>query len=136
VLMAKPKNAEATTKRTESPPDVREAFEQFERDRRSVPRIPARFSVHFESGPAFTKAFAAYTSNIGMGGLCLLTQNAYEIGTPLRLKIDVSSKPTFEVDGTVAWQRKGIAIGVRFENMTKEDQATLHDIVQVAMSGK
>jgi uncharacterized protein (TIGR02266 family) len=134
--MAKPTDPQATTKRTTAPPEVREAFEQFQNERRSVPRIPAKLAVRFESGPAFTRAFAAYTSNIGMGGLCLLTQNAYEVGTPLRLKIDVSPEHHFEVDGTVAWLRNGVAIGVRFVNMSKEDEARLRDIVQSAMSGE
>lgn len=131
--MAKPRDSELTTKRTKSPPEVKEAFEQFKNERRTGPRVPARFAVHFESGSSFTRAFASYTSNIGMGGLCLLTPTRYEVGTPLRLKIEVSSDHSFEVDGEVAWQRVGVAIGVRFLDMTKDDEATLRNILQAAM---
>jgi uncharacterized protein (TIGR02266 family) len=134
--MGKSSDPNATTKRTSGPPEVREAFEQFQKERRTVPRIPAKLAVHFESGPAFTRAFAAYTSNIGMGGLCLLTQNAYEVGTPLRIRIEVSSEHALEVSGVVAWLRSGVAIGVRFENMTKDDEALLRDIVQKAMASE
>jgi uncharacterized protein (TIGR02266 family) len=134
--VSKPKGPEATTLKDTVPPEVREAYEAAERERRTSVRAPVRVAVRFESGPAFTKAYAAYTSNIGAGGLCLLTNNPYEVGAPLRLHIEVAPNRTLRIDGTVAWVRAGIAMGVRFQPLDKETEAAVNALVQEALATK
>jgi hypothetical protein len=128
---------EATTIRVTNTPDaVKAAFEALQAERRSTPRVPMKVAVRFESPPAFTKALSAYTANIGMGGLCILTSKEYEIATPLRVQIDVSPDQSLEVEGTVAWVRRGVAIGVRFEPLTKELSSAIAALVQKAVAPK
>ncbi len=133
--MAKMSRPDATTERDRVPAEVKKAYEQFQKERRATPRVPVRLSVRFESGPAFTKAYGAYTSNIGVGGLCLLTANTYDVGAPLRLTIEIAPDRTLLVDGHVAWVRAGVAIGVRFEPLSKDVETAIGDIVRKALSG-
>lgn len=88
--------------------------------------------VRFDSSPAFVKAYTGYASNIGAGGLCLITRREYRVGDPLRLELNVEKQAPVQLSGVVAWVRPGAAIGVRFENMTEEQRKAVMALVRLA----
>lgn len=92
-------------------------------ERRRETRFPVQFEVRFAASAQAARAFRAYSLNFSVGGLCLKTSRTYEVGEPLHLRMTVEGQQ-FEVEATVAWVRKG-AIGVRFENLSEEEQARL-----------
>ena len=98
-------------------------------DRRLTPRHPLKLGVRFSTAQELATAVRASTSNIGLGGLCLLTRRAYESGTELMLKIELGAGEVLEVVAVVAWARPGKAIGVRFAHMTDDDRARLQRLV-------
>jgi Tfp pilus assembly protein PilZ len=101
-----------------------------EAERRSHPRAQIRVGVRFESPADLAKAVEATTRNIGLGGLCLKTQRTYRQGDPLRLFIELGGEDALEVTAVVAWSRPGVAIGVRFDNLTEMQRAHLEDLLR------
>ena len=100
---------EASDKKQASPA----AIERTE-NRRQSPRRPMRLGVRFGTTQELSHAMRAYTKNIGLGGLCLLTQRAYQPGVQLELTIELGAGEVLKVDAAVAWARPGTAVGVRF----------------------
>lgn len=96
-------------------------------DRRQFERVPVRIEVRFAKADQAARALRAYSLNFSVGGLCLKTQKAYEVGDRLKLAMTVEGQD-FAVDGVVAWVRSG-AIGVRFENVTEENRLRLEQLV-------
>lgn len=92
-------------------------------DRRRDARVAARIEVRFNEVSDAAKALRAYSLNFSAGGLCLKTQRAYAIGTPLRLSLTVEGE-AFDLLGVVAWVR-GPAIGVRFQDVTPPERERL-----------
>jgi Tfp pilus assembly protein PilZ len=74
------------------------------------------------------RAYSGYTSNIGAGGLCLITRKSYAVGDALHLRIDVE-RETVELTGVVAWTRPGAAIGVRFDLISEEQRKAVLSLV-------
>ncbi len=101
-----------------------------EEERRSHPRAPVRVGVRFESPADLAKAVEATTRNIGLGGLCLKTRRVYRRGDSLRLFIELGGEDELELTAVVAWARPGVAIGVRFENLTELQRAHLEDLLR------
>lgn len=97
-------------------------------DRRQFPRHPASLAIKFDSGPAFARAYSAYTGNIGMGGLCILTRKAYAVGTRLHLRLELMDRH-LELTGAVAWAREGAAIGVRFDPLSADQKRVVTELV-------
>ncbi|MBI3184048.1 MAG: PilZ domain-containing protein [Myxococcales bacterium] len=96
-------------------------------ERRREERVAARIEVHFGERMAAAKALRAYSLNFSAGGLCLKTQRAYAIGTPLELSLLVQGEP-LSLKGIVAWTRQG-AIGVRFEEVSPDARALLDQLL-------
>lgn len=96
-------------------------------DRRTAERIPARVEVRFQERVTAAKAFRAFSLNFSSGGLCLRTDKAYEIGSPLQLFVGIGGED-HELFGVVAWVRDG-AIGVRFETRHDADRAAIARIM-------
>jgi uncharacterized protein (TIGR02266 family) len=102
-------------------------------ERRSTPRLPIRVGVRFGSRDELAKAIQATTRNIGMGGLCIRTAHEYPRGAQLHVDIEFGGE-VLSVDAVVAWSRPGLAIGVRFDNLTDEQRQLLADILGRAFS--
>jgi len=98
-------------------------------DRRQHERVSARIEVRFGKADQAARALRAYSLNFSVGGLCLKTQRAYEIGDRLSLSMTIEGQE-FEVMGAVAWVRAGVAVGVRFEGVKDEDRERLQQIVE------
>jgi len=97
-------------------------------DRRRHERVSARIEVRFGKADQAARALRAYSLNFSVGGLCLKTQRAYEIGDRLSLSMTIEGKE-FSLIGAVAWVRAG-AIGVRFEGVRDQDRERLQEIVE------
>lgn len=110
-------------------PELREP-ERSAAERRSHARAEIRVGVRFASPAELAKAVEATTRNIGLGGLCLKTQRVYRRGDPLRLIIELGGEDSLEVAAVVAWARPGVAIGVRFDNLTELQRAHLEDLLR------
>ncbi len=96
-------------------------------ERRQSERVPVRVELRFEQAAQAARALRAYSLNFSVGGLCLRTQKAYEIGTPLLLAMMVE-KMEFKLSGAVAWVRGG-AIGVRFDELSDDDRLRLTELL-------
>lgn len=122
------------TLRDEVPEEVRAAYEKFLRaERRDEPRAPLHLKVMVQVGGDPAQTFEAKTANIGASGMCLVTDQACEVGLPLSLRINVSAKVAYEVTGSVSWVHKGSAVGVRFEELPPETEAELTALVDNAL---
>jgi len=97
-------------------------------DRRQHERVPARIEVRFGQADQAARALRAYSLNFSVGGLCLKTRRAYDIGDRLNLSMTIEGQE-FALTGAVAWARPG-AIGVRFEGLKDEDRQRLQALVQ------
>jgi Tfp pilus assembly protein PilZ len=77
----------------------------------------------------------AFTMNIGLGGLCLLTNKAYQVGARLELTIQLGNDESLhndenlQVGAVVAWTRPGKAIGVRFDSLDEKQNARLVELL-------
>ena len=98
-------------------------------ERRQAVRESIKLGVRFTTAQELARAVHASTKNIGMGGLCLLTQRSYETGTPLSVTIELGGGETMQVTATVAWSRPGKAIGVRFMELDDAQRERLARLV-------
>jgi uncharacterized protein (TIGR02266 family) len=98
-----------------------------EAERRIHPRVSARVEVHFSDAKDAARRLKAYSLNFSAGGLCVLTERPYEVGAPLELTLRVHNE-TYELQGVVAWLRGG-AVGIRFVELSQEDQRRLARLV-------
>jgi uncharacterized protein (TIGR02266 family) len=98
-------------------------------NRRIDERIAARFEVRFNQSQEAAKALRAYSLNISAGGLCLRTQRAYDVGTPVQMDMVIEGQ-AFQIQGVIAWVRdESEAIGVRFTEMSEQDRERLQRVI-------
>lgn len=97
-------------------------------DRRGNYRVPARIAVRFHASEHAARALRAYSLNFSVGGLCLKTEKAYEIGQKLQLELELDGR-ALSAAGEVAWVRGG-AIGVRFTELSRADRESLEKLVR------
>lgn len=90
-------------------------------ERRHSDRRKLIVNVDFEGGDA---TGIANTRDIGIGGLYMATSADFENGTPLRLRLTLGGREV-SFDGVVAYTDPGQGIGVRFQNLSEEDENLL-----------
>jgi uncharacterized protein (TIGR02266 family) len=99
-------------------------------NRRSEERIPAKFEVRFAHKQDAARALRAFSLNISAGGLCLRTQRAHDVGSPVSLEMTIDGE-AFVLQGVIAWVRdESEAIGVRFTDVSEGDRLRLQRVVQ------
>lgn len=99
-------------------------------NRRSDERVTAKFAVRFEQTEDAARALRVFSINVSAGGLCLRTRKAYDVGSQVRLSMDIAGEE-FHLTGIIAWVRdEQEAIGVRFTDVNDEDRARLHRVVE------
>lgn len=99
-------------------------------NRRTDERVAAKFAVRFEHTADAARALRVFSINVSAGGLCLRTRKAYDVGSQVRLSMDIAGEE-FHLNGIVAWVRdEEEAIGVRFTDVNDEDRARLHRVVE------
>lgn len=90
-------------------------------DRRQSDRKKLIVNVDFEGGDA---TGIANTRDIGIGGLYMATGAEFEVGMPLRMRLTLGGREV-SLNGVVAYTDPGQGIGVRFQNLSKEEEAAL-----------
>lgn len=90
-------------------------------ERRQSDRKKLIVNVDFEGGDA---TGIANTRDIGVGGLYMTTNSDFEIGTPIRLRLTVGGRE-LSLDGIIAYADPGQGVGVRFQNLSGEDETLL-----------
>ncbi|MDQ6788865.1 MAG: PilZ domain-containing protein [Acidobacteriota bacterium] len=66
----------------------------------------------------------ANTRDIGIGGLYMTSNAALETGTEIFLRMTIGGQEVY-IGGVVAYTDPGQGVGVRFHNLSKEDEALL-----------
>lgn len=98
-------------------------------NRRAHERVTATFDVRFLEAEDAARALRAYSLNLSAGGLCLRTRRSYDVGARVRLQMTVSGED-FDLEGIISWVRDDAeAIGVRFIDVSEEDQQRLQRVV-------
>lgn len=90
-------------------------------ERRQSDRKKLIVNVDFEGGDA---TGIANTRDIGIGGLYMSTTSDFEIGTPIRMRLTLGGREV-SLDGTIAYTDPGQGVGVRFQNLSDEDEQLL-----------
>jgi hypothetical protein len=87
-------------------------------ERRKSDRKKLIIDVKFEGGDA---TGIANTRDIGAGGLYMTTSAALPLGAPIFLKMSFDEKE-ISFSGVVAYTDPGQGVGVRFQDISKEDE--------------
>ena len=90
-------------------------------ERRGSDRKKLIVDVRFDGGDS---TGIANTRDIGVGGLYMTTTAVLEIGTPIVMTLNVGDK-TLTVSGVVVYSDPGHGVGVRFKDLSEEDEAFL-----------
>ena len=72
---------------------------------------------------ALAEAIHDYAGTMGLGGLCLRVQRAYQSGDLVTLALEIAGAP-MPLDGVVSWARPGF-VGIRFQPRSAESNKTL-----------
>ena len=87
-------------------------------ERRGSDRKKLIVDVHFSGGDA---TGIANTRDIGIGGLYMTTNAKLEIGTPIFMQMSVGEKQ-LAFDGVVVYSDPGHGVGVRFQDLSEENE--------------
>ena len=98
-----------------------------ESERRGSDRKKLIVDVHFSGGDA---TGIANTRDIGIGGLYMTTNSVLEIGTPIFLRMSVGDDE-LAINGVVVYSDPGHGVGVRFQDLSAENEAVLKDILDL-----
>jgi len=90
-------------------------------ERRQSDRKKLIVNVDFEGGDA---TGISNTRDIGIGGLYMSTTSDFEIGTPIRMRLTLGGREV-SLDGVIAYTDPGQGVGVRFQNLSDEDETLL-----------
>lgn len=90
-------------------------------ERRQSDRKKLIVDVNFDGGDA---TGIANTRDIGIGGLYITTNAAFETGMPLRMRLSLGGEE-ISLRGVVAYTDPGQGIGVRFQNLSDEEELIL-----------
>lgn len=90
-------------------------------ERRQSDRKKLIVNVNFEDGDA---TGIANTRDIGIGGLYMATTAELEQGTPIQMRLTLGGREVV-LNGVVAYADTGQGVGVRFQNLSKEDEILL-----------
>ena len=90
-------------------------------DRRGTDRKKLIVDVRFEGGDG---TGIANTRDIGSGGLYMTTTAILDTGTPILMSIGIGDK-TMNLKGTVVYSDPGHGVGVRFKDLSAEDEEFL-----------
>lgn len=90
-------------------------------ERRGSDRKKLIVDVRFDGGDG---TGIANSRDIGSGGLYMTTTAALDIGTPIVMSFTVGDH-ALTINGVVVYSDPGHGVGVRFRDLTKEDEEFL-----------
>lgn len=103
--------------------------------RRATPRVPTSLVVRIEN---FSKMSRLLMSNLSRGGIFIPTQRPAEIGTRLKLRIELTDPPReIKLEGEVVSRNVGPTfdvgergMGIRFTSLGASDQAIIDELYE------
>lgn len=101
------------------PKDADEALSPSER--RGSDRKKLIINIKYSDGDATA---IANTRDIGIGGLYMVTNSEFEVGTPLFLNMSVGGQE-IGLDGVVTYVEPGHGIGIRFQAVSEKNEEIL-----------
>ncbi len=90
-------------------------------ERRGTDRKKLIIDVRFSDGDATA---IANTRDIGIGGLYMTTNAKLDIGTPISMSMTIDTKE-ISLNGVVVYSDPGHGVGVRFNDLSAEDESLL-----------
>lgn len=90
-------------------------------ERRGADRKKLIIDVRFSDGDA---TGIANTRDIGIGGLYMTTNAKLEIGTPISVAMTIETQE-ITLEGVVVYTDPGHGVGIRFNNLSPEDESFL-----------
>ncbi len=101
------------------PKDASEALSLSER--RGSDRKKLIVNIKYSDGDATA---IANSRDIGIGGLYMITNAAFEVGTPLFMTMSIGGEE-ISLDGVVTYVDPGHGIGIRFQALSEKNEAIL-----------
>ncbi len=101
------------------PKDANEALSPSER--RGSDRKKLIVNIKYSDGDA---TVIANTRDIGIGGLYMITNAEFEIGTPLFMNMTIGGEE-IGLDGVVTFIDPGHGVGIRFQAMSEKNEEIL-----------
>ena len=108
-------------------------------DQRAFPRLSARCDIAIHDR-LFSQGLEAKTQNVGVGGVCVILDQALEKLSQVRLRLTLNeSEKPFECDGRVVWMvrskepasgKVSFDTGIEFLNLTPQNQARVEHFIQ------
>ncbi len=96
-------------------------------NRRSSPRVILGIPVAYRFGDTIT---AVLTLNLSKGGIGIRTMNPLQSGSKARVRFRLpGARREVEADARVAWSDRRIGMGLQFERVEPEDQASIDEFV-------
>ena len=103
-------------------------------DQRRFDRIPQPFETKCRRIHELLKPWiAALTRDLSAAGMCVQSNERFEIGALLDIQIELPNVPgVLHLQGRVVWQRgwSVVEYGVEFLEITPDQQAQIDEIVQ------
>lgn len=90
-------------------------------ERRHSDRKKLIINVNYEGGDG---TGIANTRDIGVGGLYMITNAPLETGTPLFMRMSIGGEEV-GLDGVVTYTDPAHGVGIRFQNLSPENEALL-----------
>ena len=101
------------------PKDANEALSPSER--RGSDRKKLIINIKYSDGDATA---IANSRDIGIGGLYMITNSEFEVGTPLFLNMSIGGEE-IALDGVVTYIDPGHGVGIRFQAVSEKNQEIL-----------
>ncbi len=101
------------------PKDADEALSPAER--RGSNRKKLIVNIKYSDGDATA---IANTRDIGIGGLYMITNSLFEVGTPLFMNMSIGGEE-IALDGVVTYVDPGHGVGIRFQAVSEKNEAIL-----------
>lgn len=101
------------------PKDADEALSPSER--RGSDRKKLIINIKYSDGDATA---IANTRDIGIGGLYMVTNADFEVGTPMFLSMSIGGQE-ISLDGVVTYVDPGHGVGIRFQALSEKTEAIL-----------
>ena len=96
-------------------------------ERRQTDRKKLIVNVEFEGGDA---TGIANTRDIGIGGLYMATNATFEQGQSIKMRLTLGGKDV-EFDGVVTYVDEGQGVGIRFNNLSEDEETILKKELEV-----
>ena len=96
-------------------------------ERRNSDRKKLIINVDYQGGDG---TGIANTRDIGIGGLYMATNSIFEQGQNIKIRLTLGGKDV-EFDGVVTYVDEGQGVGVRFNNLSEDEEAILKEELEV-----